>query len=273
MADRSSTSGADPLPMSAARCSTPKRCCSSMTTRPSRWNATLSCMSACVPTDDARAALARAAALRRLLGGRGHAARAAAPARCRGAPAARRACGRAARRAARSAPSAPPGSRSPRASSMANSATTVLPVPTSPISSRCIRSGAVMSAVISPDGLLLVAGQLVTGSAALSAVVRSRRTSKRDAAPLPLGERPRADQHQLQVEQLVEGEPPAAHARPRRSSAAGGPARSASASGGSPSSAPDRLGKQRRATRGSSWSRCRSTRARISLWLRPSVAG
>ena len=35
------------------------------------------------------------------------------------------------------------------ASSMANSATTVLPVPTSPMSSRCIRSGAVMSAVIS----------------------------------------------------------------------------------------------------------------------------
>ena len=46
------------------------------------------------------------------------------------------------------------------ASSMANSATTVLPVPTSPMSSRCIRSGAVMSRGDLAQRPLLVVGQL-----------------------------------------------------------------------------------------------------------------
>ncbi|CAB4607998.1 unannotated protein [freshwater metagenome] len=38
-----------PLPRSAARCSTPKRCCSSITATPSDANSTPSCINACVP--------------------------------------------------------------------------------------------------------------------------------------------------------------------------------------------------------------------------------
>ncbi|SOD03440.1 hypothetical protein SAMN05216486_11328 [bacterium JGI 053] len=39
-----------PISASARRCRTPKRCCSSTTTSPSRSNSTLSWISACVPT-------------------------------------------------------------------------------------------------------------------------------------------------------------------------------------------------------------------------------
>ena len=45
-----STSGCTPLRTSAARCKTPKRCCSSITARPSRRKETLPWMMACVPT-------------------------------------------------------------------------------------------------------------------------------------------------------------------------------------------------------------------------------
>ena len=45
-----STCGAVPLARSASRCSTPKRCCSSMTTRPRSLNSTPSLSSAWVPT-------------------------------------------------------------------------------------------------------------------------------------------------------------------------------------------------------------------------------
>lgn len=41
--------GCLPLPRSASRCSTPKRCCSSTTTSPRSWKRTLSSISACVP--------------------------------------------------------------------------------------------------------------------------------------------------------------------------------------------------------------------------------
>ena len=41
--------GCSPLERSASRCSTPKRCCSSTTTRPRSWNCTLSSISAWVP--------------------------------------------------------------------------------------------------------------------------------------------------------------------------------------------------------------------------------
>ena len=46
-------SGCSPLPLSRARCSTPNRCCSSTTTRPSRRNSTPSWTSAWVPTTHA----------------------------------------------------------------------------------------------------------------------------------------------------------------------------------------------------------------------------
>ncbi len=41
--------GCSPLARRASRCSTPKRCCSSTTTRPRSWNWTLSSIRACVP--------------------------------------------------------------------------------------------------------------------------------------------------------------------------------------------------------------------------------
>ena len=67
------------------------------------------------------------------------------------------------------------------ASSIAKSATIVLPVPTSPMRRRCIRSGAVMSAVTSRTARFWSSVSSY-GSAALSADVSSRRTSK--AMPL-----------------------------------------------------------------------------------------
>ena len=50
VADMTSRCGRVPLPTSAARCSTPKRCCSSVTTRARFLNSTSSESSACVPT-------------------------------------------------------------------------------------------------------------------------------------------------------------------------------------------------------------------------------
>ncbi len=43
-------SAALPLSLSASRCATPKRCCSSTTVRPRSWNSTPDWNSACVPT-------------------------------------------------------------------------------------------------------------------------------------------------------------------------------------------------------------------------------
>ena len=45
-----STSGIRPFDRSVARCTTPKRCCSSMMASPSEWKFTVPCTSACVPT-------------------------------------------------------------------------------------------------------------------------------------------------------------------------------------------------------------------------------
>ena len=75
-------------------------------------------------------------------------------------PAAARGSSRAARPASRSAPSAPPGGRlrAPAASSRA--ATTVLPEPTSPISSRCIGSPESRSASISSNASSWSRGRL-----------------------------------------------------------------------------------------------------------------
>ena len=62
-----STSGTGPPPafaFSAARCSTPKRCCSSITTTPRLWNATASWISAWVPTSRSTSPAARAVSTR-----------------------------------------------------------------------------------------------------------------------------------------------------------------------------------------------------------------
>ena len=50
VADMTRMCGLSPFAASVARCATPKRCCSSVTTSPSRLKSTSSWMSACVPT-------------------------------------------------------------------------------------------------------------------------------------------------------------------------------------------------------------------------------
>ena len=63
-----STCGSPPLPLawSAARCPTPKRCCSSTITRPSRGNSTASLITACVPITISAAPAAMASWISRL---------------------------------------------------------------------------------------------------------------------------------------------------------------------------------------------------------------
>ena len=92
------------------------------------------------------------------------------------------------------------------ASSMANSATTVLPVPTSPISRRCIRSDAVMSADDLTQGPLLVRGEL-PGQALVESGGELAADREGHSAALALGHHPGANQHELQIEQLVERQP------------------------------------------------------------------
>ena len=93
------------------------------------------------------------------------------------------------------------------ASSMANSATTVFPVPTSPISSRCMRSGAVMSAVISRSACCWspVSSQ---GRLLLELSSELPLDGEGHAAPMSLGNRTGPDEHQLKIEQLIERQPP-----------------------------------------------------------------
>ena len=88
---------------------------------------------------------------------------------------------RAARRASRSAPSAPPGGRLRAPAASRRRATTVLPEPTSPISSRCIGSPESRSASMSSKAPQLVAGRL-EGQRLDPALDRSRRAG-RSAAP------------------------------------------------------------------------------------------
>ncbi len=201
----SSTSGAEPLLMSAARCSTPKRCCSSITTSPSCLNATVSCSSACVPMmtraapdamrfrDDALSAAGIRPSSTSGMMPSGASRRASVVACC--------------------SVSSSVGAMSAAwcwfssATSIASSATTVLPVPTSPISSRCMRSGAAMSAGDLRQRLLLVArerpGQRFAQPPGEGGVAHLRQ-----ATLVALGQRARARQHQLHVEQLVERQAP-----------------------------------------------------------------
>ena len=134
-------------PRRASRCSTPKRCCSSTTTRPSSANSTRSWISAWVPTTmpaspDSASSSAFVFACRRQRtreqrdpGGDVRPRPAHRPGRA--ARAATAASGRAARRAPRWARAWRPASVSTTCS-IARSATTVLPAPTSPCTSRFI---------------------------------------------------------------------------------------------------------------------------------------
>ncbi len=149
-----------PLARSASRCSTPNRCCSSTTTSPRSANCTCSPRSACVPTTIPAAPLAASSSA---------CLRAAAPSE----PVSRATCV-----PCSAPPSRPPSASGPRSVrsdracwaartsvgarsaacppasttwSMARSATTVLPEPTSPWSRRCIgRSAARSRASCSP---------------------------------------------------------------------------------------------------------------------------
>ncbi len=59
------TSGSSPLPRNNARCSTPKRCCSSTTASPRRENCASPYSNACVPTRMSTSPASRPAAMRR----------------------------------------------------------------------------------------------------------------------------------------------------------------------------------------------------------------
>src|SRR6059036_220508 len=94
---------------------------------------------------------------------------------------------------------------------MANSATTVLPVPTSPISSRCMRSGAVMSVVISRTARLV--SRELEGKLLFQPGGELLLQHEPDPGPGPLREMAGARLHQLLIEELVEREAPPARLR------------------------------------------------------------
>ena len=132
---------------SASRCATPKRCCSSMMASPSRWKRTLSSITACVPTISVASPEAAASSIF-----------------CRALPltlpvihatrmpsgssqpiSLRKCCSARISVGAISAHCQPAS----MATAAASAATTVLPEPTSPCSSRCIGWGRARSAAIS----------------------------------------------------------------------------------------------------------------------------
>ena len=145
-----STCGASPsgaLASSAARWRTPKRCCSSTTATASDAKRHVG-LDQRVGADD-QPQLAAAELAQRVGAARGG--RRAGQQRGRHAPrraSAPEASRSAARPAPPSAPSAPPGGRARRPGASRASATTVLPEPTSPISSRCIGCGCARSPAI-----------------------------------------------------------------------------------------------------------------------------
>jgi hypothetical protein len=97
-------------------------------------------------------------------------------------------------------------------SSMAKSATTVLPEPTSPCSSRFMRRGAVMSAKISAS-TRVCAPVSSNGSARYSGAMSVVRARERDAPAARRVALPHAGVQQLQEEQLIEGQAAAAALR------------------------------------------------------------
>ena len=168
---RRSGSPSSPLARSVARCSTPKRCCSSMTTMPSDLNATSSVRRAWVPTTMATAPLARSSSmvaralpLTRLVSSSTRTSRS--PSIWRTATAC---CSARTSVGTIRAPWCPLWT----APSRAARATTVLPEPTSPWSSRCMGKGPARSATI-------------TASVRRCAVVSSKgRAAKKRATRVP----------------------------------------------------------------------------------------
>ena len=157
----STCGGAAALPRRASRCSTPKRCCSSTTTSPRSANCDV-LLDQRVGADDDAGRAAGGLEQRRLAGRRPAASRSAARPGCRrrrrraarraragrAAPSIVRACCAASTSVGASSAACPPASTT---CSIARSATTVLPEPTSPCSSRCIGcSAASSSATVSP---------------------------------------------------------------------------------------------------------------------------
>ena len=172
----SSTSGASPFAPSALRCSTPKRCCSSTTASPSRANAVASWTSACVPTTSAgEGSASRAATSRRSFARRPPVTSSGAMPSGSSSRPIERACCSASSSVGAMIAAWKPFSIASRA---LNSATIVLPLPTSPWSNRCMRRSLHMSAKISRS-TRVCAPVSVNGSASRNRVVSCRRFSNR----------------------------------------------------------------------------------------------
>ena len=207
-----STSGRTPLAMSVARCITPKRCCSSTTTSPSRENSTPSSSSACVPTASAARPLRTAARASFC-----SLPRACAPTRASSTPepssqprSVRACC------SARISVGAMMAACQPEriASMAAAKATAVLPLPTSPWSSRFMGSGRPMSAAISPKTRSCAPGEDERDARPRGQA--GRRGSVEGDPGLPPDPAPPQRQRQLQEEELLEGQPPEGLGGPRR---------------------------------------------------------
>ena len=156
----STCGGTAPLPRRASRCSTPKRCCSSTTTRARSRKSTFSWSSACVPTTMPASPLTMSSRVRRRSAVDWLPVSSATRVPCSAPPSmppsARspsiavmvRWCCAASTSVGASSAACPPAST---AASMARSATIVLPDPTSPCSSRCIgTSRAISVAIVAP---------------------------------------------------------------------------------------------------------------------------
>ena len=209
-----------PLARRAARCSTPKRCCSSMTTTPREWNPTRSVRRAWVPMSRSTVPSARpawrtvrsAAAVLLVRRATGSGRR---PSSVAGSgtesPSSRRrtaeaCCSASTSVGAISAPWWPPST----ATSRAATATTVLPEPTSPCSSRCMGSGPArssrMAAMARRWAAVGLKGRPSTNRSSRVGDPSSRATTCRMPRASSLQAALAQHQGQLQAEQLVEGQ-------------------------------------------------------------------
>ena len=217
----------------ASRCSTPNRCCSSTTTRPRSAKATVSCSRAWVPTTmpaepSRRAASAsrrraapiapvsattRVAASPAPTAASSAASKASSPARASGPSRAcrLRSCWAASTSVGASSAHWPPESTT---RSIARSATTVLPEPTSPCRSRCIGCGRASLLVEQGADLALAPGQR-EGQPGVEGGPQPVRASRPGDARRLLGRAPPLGQGDLHHDRLVpfEAAQPARHVR------------------------------------------------------------
>ncbi len=197
---RCGSSSARPSPRSARRCATPKRCCSSTIASPSRWNSTASWISACVPTTSWAAPLATACCAPRLAAAvrrpTSHATLTSSGAsHC---AILRKCC------SARISVGAISATWKPHsiARAAASAAITVLPLPTSPCTRRCIGRAPARSRSTSIQTRSCAAVSL-NGSASRSFVVSSPEPRSGCGAPL-LARVARRAQRDLLRQQFVE---------------------------------------------------------------------